>query len=74
MNAAKDSTELVAKLRAYHHSAQKKADKQHLSGYVLVLEVMGIIFLLLSGCYSYSLAEFASSSQLVLVLNNTQAC
>ncbi|CAA7407539.1 unnamed protein product [Spirodela intermedia] len=31
VNAAKDSTELVAKLRAYHHTAQTKADKQHLS-------------------------------------------
>lgn len=32
VNAAKDSTELVAKLRAYHHNAQTKADKQHLAG------------------------------------------
>ncbi|MCO5548976.1 hypothetical protein L7F22_002440 [Adiantum nelumboides] len=32
VNAAKDSIELVAKLRAYHHNAQTKADKQHLSG------------------------------------------
>lgn len=31
VNAAKDATELVAKLRAYHHAAQTKADKQHLS-------------------------------------------
>ncbi|XP_051121011.1 T-complex protein 1 subunit alpha-like [Andrographis paniculata] len=31
VNAAKDSTELVAKLRAYHHTAQTKADKRHLS-------------------------------------------
>ncbi|XP_057827437.2 T-complex protein 1 subunit alpha isoform X2 [Cryptomeria japonica] len=31
VNAAKDATELVAKLRAYHHSAQTKADKQNLS-------------------------------------------
>lgn len=37
MNAAKDSTELVAKLRAYHHNAQTKADKQHLAGYVSTL-------------------------------------
>ncbi|XP_048140430.1 T-complex protein 1 subunit alpha-like [Rhodamnia argentea] len=28
---AKDATELVAKLRAYHHTAQTKADKKHLS-------------------------------------------
>jgi len=34
VNAAKDATELVAKLCAYHHNAQTKADKQHLSGYV----------------------------------------
>lgn len=32
VNAAKDATELVAKLRAYHHMAQTKAEKQHLSG------------------------------------------
>jgi T-complex protein 1 subunit alpha len=31
VNAAKDATELVAKLRAYHHTAQTKADKQHFS-------------------------------------------
>ncbi|KAK9120483.1 hypothetical protein Syun_018100 [Stephania yunnanensis] len=31
VNAAKDATELVAKLRAYHHTAQTKADKQYLS-------------------------------------------
>ncbi|KAE8663103.1 T-complex protein 1 subunit alpha [Hibiscus syriacus] len=31
VNAAKDSTELVAKLRAYHHTAQTKADKKHFS-------------------------------------------
>ncbi|CAL0325037.1 unnamed protein product [Lupinus luteus] len=31
VNAAKDATELVAKLRAYHHSAQTKADKKKLS-------------------------------------------
>eukprot|EP00262_Sarcandra_glabra_P021032 TRINITY_DN862_c0_g1_i1.p1 TRINITY_DN862_c0_g1~~TRINITY_DN862_c0_g1_i1.p1 ORF type:complete len:542 (-),score=111.74 TRINITY_DN862_c0_g1_i1:187-1812(-) len=31
VNAAKDATELVAKLRAYHHTAQTKANKQHLS-------------------------------------------
>jgi len=29
-NAAKDSTELVAKLRAYHHQAQTKPEHQHL--------------------------------------------
>ncbi|CAM6013941.1 unnamed protein product [Sphagnum balticum] len=34
VNVAKDATELVAKLCAYHHNAQTKADKQHLSGYV----------------------------------------
>jgi T-complex protein 1 subunit alpha len=27
VNAAKDATELVAKLRAYHHLAQTEADK-----------------------------------------------
>ena len=31
MNAAKDATELVAKLRAYHHSAQAHSNKKHLS-------------------------------------------
>jgi len=37
VNAAKDATELVAKLRAYHHSAQTKADKKHLSRYCLLV-------------------------------------
>lgn len=31
VNAAKDATELVAKLRAYHYTAQTKPDKQHLA-------------------------------------------
>lgn len=31
VNGAKDATDLVAKLRAYHHTAQTKADKKHLS-------------------------------------------
>ncbi|XP_077245043.1 T-complex protein 1 subunit alpha-like [Tasmannia lanceolata] len=31
VNAVKDATELVAKLRAYHRKAQTEADKQHLS-------------------------------------------
>ncbi|KAK3149893.1 hypothetical protein QOZ80_3AG0224360 [Eleusine coracana subsp. coracana] len=42
VNAAKDATELVAKLRAYHHTAQTKADKQHYSGMGLDL-AKGII-------------------------------
>lgn len=33
VNAAKDATELVAKLRAYHHTAQTRMDKKHLSRY-----------------------------------------
>ena len=37
VNAAKDSTELVAKLRAYHHAAQTKPNKAHLAGYGLDL-------------------------------------
>ena len=37
MNAAKDATDLVAKLRAYHHAAQTKADKRHLAGCGLAL-------------------------------------
>ncbi|KAK7275134.1 hypothetical protein RIF29_16242 [Crotalaria pallida] len=36
VNAAKDATELVAKLRAYHHTAQTKADKKDLSRYLLI--------------------------------------
>lgn len=36
VNAAKDATELVAKLRAYHHAAQTKSDKQHLSRFFLL--------------------------------------
>ncbi|KNA09084.1 hypothetical protein SOVF_156560 isoform A [Spinacia oleracea] len=31
VNAAKDATELVAKLQAYHHAAQTKTEKQHFS-------------------------------------------
>jgi T-complex protein 1 subunit alpha len=42
VNAAKDATELVAKLCAYHHSAQTKADKQHLSGSGLDL-IKGVV-------------------------------
>jgi T-complex protein 1 subunit alpha len=42
VNAAKDATELVAKLCAYHHNAQTKADKQHLSGSGLDL-IKGVV-------------------------------
>ncbi|CAN6329350.1 unnamed protein product [Urochloa humidicola] len=42
VNAAKDATELVAKLRAYHHTAQTNADKQHFSSMGLDLS-KGII-------------------------------
>ena len=37
VNAAKDATELVAKLRAYHNSAQSKPDKERLAHYGLDL-------------------------------------
>lgn len=37
VNAAKDATELVARLRAYHYSAQTKPDKQHLARFGLDL-------------------------------------
>jgi len=37
VNAAKDSVELVAKLRAYHHTAQTKPGKAHLAGFGLDL-------------------------------------
>jgi T-complex protein 1 subunit alpha len=37
VNAAKDATELVAKLRAYHHAAQTRQDKAHLVRYGLDL-------------------------------------
>eukprot|EP00898_Chlorokybus_atmophyticus_P006680 jgi/Chlat1/7012/Chrsp56S06692 len=42
VNAAKDATELVAKLRAYHHAAQTKPDKAHLAAYGLDL-VEGVL-------------------------------
>lgn len=42
VNAAKDATDLVAKLRAYHHAAQTKPDKKHLSGFGLDL-VNGVV-------------------------------
>jgi chaperonin GroEL (HSP60 family) len=35
VNAAKDATDLVAKLRAYHTIAQTNADKKHLSRYFI---------------------------------------
>lgn len=38
VNAAKDATELIAKLRAYHYTAQTKPDKKHFSRYGLDLE------------------------------------
>ena len=34
VNAAKDSTELVAKLRAYHNTSQMKPDQAHLKWFV----------------------------------------
>lgn len=37
VNAAQDATELIAKLRAYHYTAQTKPDKAHLSTYGLDL-------------------------------------
>lgn len=37
VNAALDATELVAKLRAYHHTGQAQTEKQHLSLYGLDL-------------------------------------
>merc|ERR1712054_391669 len=37
VNATKDATELVAKLRAYHHTAQTKPAKKHLAGFGLDL-------------------------------------
>jgi hypothetical protein len=36
VNAAKDATDLVAKLRAYHTIAQTNADKKHLSRYFIL--------------------------------------
>ena len=38
VNAAKDATELIAKLRAYHYTAQSKPEKKHLSNFGLDLE------------------------------------
>jgi T-complex protein 1 subunit alpha len=37
VNAAKDATELVARLRAYHYKAQHEDSKSHLSNYGLDL-------------------------------------
>ena len=37
VNAAKDATDLVAKLCAYHHAAQTRPGKEHLKGYGLDL-------------------------------------
>jgi len=38
VNAAQDSSDLVAKLRAYHNTSQTKADKTHLKNYGLELQ------------------------------------
>ena len=38
VNAAKDATELIARLRAYHHTAQTRQDKKHLANFGLDLE------------------------------------
>lgn len=42
VNAAQDATELVAKLRAYHHAAQSNPDKSHLSRFGLDL-IQGVL-------------------------------
>lgn len=42
VNAAKDATELVAKLRAYHHAAQTKSDKKGVTTPFLQLSMCGI--------------------------------
>jgi T-complex protein 1 subunit alpha len=39
VNAAKDATELIAKLRAYHYTAQTKPDKKHFARYKMRLEI-----------------------------------
>jgi hypothetical protein len=44
VNAAKDATELVAKLRAYHHTAQTKADKKQFSRYIGFLSTFYLMF------------------------------
>lgn len=38
VNAAKDATDLIAKLRAYHYAAQTKSEKKHLNNYGLDLQ------------------------------------
>lgn len=42
VNAAKDATELIARLRAYHYNAQTRPDKKGLSAYGLDLEAGAI--------------------------------
>ncbi|PIO71118.1 T-complex protein 1, alpha subunit [Teladorsagia circumcincta] len=67
-NAAKDSTELVAKLRAFHHKAQTNAQLQHLKWAGLDLEagdirdnrVAGVIEPLLSKVKSLKFATEAA--------------
>lgn len=34
VNAAKDATDLVAKMRSYHHSSQSKAEHANLKWYI----------------------------------------
>lgn len=38
VNAAKDATDLIAKLRAYHYASQTKPEKKHLAKYGLDLQ------------------------------------
>lgn len=46
VNAAKDSVDLVAKLRAYHNASQVQADKAQLKWYVLFWFHLYLVILL----------------------------
>ena len=60
VNAAKDSTELVAKLRAIHHEAQSQEGKEHLNGMGLDLVQGEVRDNLASGVLEPSLSKVKS--------------
>mmetsp|Transcript_12838 Transcript_12838/g.46924 ORF Transcript_12838/g.46924 Transcript_12838/m.46924 type:complete len:158 (+) Transcript_12838:85-558(+) len=72
VNAAKDATELVAKLRAYHYTSQTKPGKAHYAGYGLDL-VNGVVRNnieagVLEPCMSKSkLLQFATEAALTIL-------
>lgn len=59
-NAAKDSTELVAKLRAFHNKAQQVKELAHLKWYVI------IIFYVFNALMTILASQFSSVNEVVV--------